>query len=138
VDSFRAYGEITNPTAFQRLGLRYINQINFKEERILLEDFFEFYPFVGKQLPQDHGTFVVGIDLPFANRGDNLRLQLATSPLAPGFKLSLSLDLDYFRSDPSKVAPSELENWLEQAHSSLEETFEGCLKDKLRKRFEED
>jgi uncharacterized protein (TIGR04255 family) len=29
LESFKAYSEITNPIAFQRLGLRYINQIDF-------------------------------------------------------------------------------------------------------------
>jgi len=137
LDAFTAYKEITNPTSFQRLGLRYVNQVNFKEDRIQLEDFFEFYPFVGKLLPQDHGTFIVGIELPFTGGRDNLRLQLATNPAAPGSKLSLTLDLDYFLMDPTNVGLSDLEKWLEQAHSALAETFEGCLKDSLRKRFQE-
>lgn len=137
LDSFRAYGEITNPIGFQRLGLRYINQIDFKQDRLLLEDYFDFYPFVGKQLPQDHGTFVSGIELPFAGGRDNLRLQLATASPAPEHKLSISLDLDYFLLDPVKVGLADLENWLEEAHARLSETFEGCIKDTLRKRFKD-
>jgi len=137
VDAFAAYREITNPTSFQRLGLRYVNQVNFKESRVRLEDFFEFYPFVGKLLPQDHGTFIVGIDLPFSGGRDILRLQLATNAAAPGSsELSLTLDLDYFLVDPSNVGLNDLEKWLEQAHSTLAKTFEGCLKDSLRKRFQ--
>ena len=137
LDAFMSYREVTNPTGFQRLGLRYINQINFKESRILLDDFFEFYPFVGKQLPQNHGTFIVGIELPFNDGRDNLRLQLSTNSALPGSGLSLTLDLDYILMDPTNVDLSNLESWLEQGHSRLAETFEGCLKDSLRRRFHE-
>ena len=137
-DTFRAYSEITKPVSFQRLGLRYVNQMNFKEKRVALEDFFEFYPFVGKGLPQDHGSFVAGIELPFNDKRDGLRLQLSINPVPPpGSMVSIVLDLDYFLADPTTVGLDDLESWLDQAHSALGETFEGCLKDKMRRRFEE-
>jgi len=135
-DAFEAYKEITRPIGFQRLGLRYINQINFKQERLKLEDFFDFYPYVGKQLPQDHGAFVAGIQLAYEDGRDALRLQLANSEAPPGFRLSLTLDLDYFLLDSAKVAVLELESWLDTAHSRLGETFEGCLKDSARILFQ--
>jgi uncharacterized protein (TIGR04255 family) len=136
--TFNTYRDITNPTGFQRLGLRYVNQMNFKEERVPLEDFFEFYPFLGKRLPQDHGTFMTGIELAFAERRDILRLQLFTNPSPPaGFKVSLTLDLDYVLIDSTTVGLADLETWLEQAHSRIAETFEGCIRDTMRKRFEE-
>lgn len=135
LDSFKTYSEITSPAGFQRLGLRYINQIDFKQDKVLLEDFFEFYPFVGKRLPQDHGTFVVGVEMPFSAGRDNLRLQLATAAPASGYKLSINLDLDYFLLDPAKVGLVDLENWLEEAHSTIAKVFEGCITDNLRRRF---
>jgi uncharacterized protein (TIGR04255 family) len=137
LEAFEAYKEITTPTGFQRLGLRYINQLNFKEERLKLEDFFDFYPYVGKQLPQDHGTFVTGIQLAYEDGRDAIRLQFASAEAAPGFRLSLILDLDYFSADSAKIAVVDLEPWLKNAHARLGETFEGCLKESARRLFQE-
>jgi len=137
LEVFEAYKEITTPTGFLRLGLRYINQINFKEERLKLEDFFNFYPYMGKQLPQDHGAFITGIQLAYEDGRDALRLQFASAETAPGFRLSLILDLDYFSADSAKITVVDLEPWLNNAHARLGETFEGCLKDNARRFFQE-
>ncbi len=137
LDAFKTYGEITSPTGFQRIGLRYINQLNFKEDTLPLEDFFEFYPFVGKQLPQIHTVFFVGIQVPYHEGRDALRLQLATADAPDGFRLSFNLDLDYFLVDSAKVPVPALREWLEEAHFQLAAIFEGCLKDAMRARLQE-
>jgi hypothetical protein len=35
------------------------------------------------------------------------------------------------------VKPAEALAWVEEAHSQVEEVFEGCITDKLREMFEE-
>jgi uncharacterized protein (TIGR04255 family) len=135
--AYRTYADITKPTDFQRVGLRYINRIDFKQESIKLEDFFEFHPFVGNRLPQEHGSFITAIQYDFNDARDSLRLQLATANVPPeGFRMSLILDLDYFLAQPAKIEVTDLMDWLESAHTRLGEIFEGCISDKLRERFE--
>jgi uncharacterized protein (TIGR04255 family) len=114
LETFEAYKEITTPTGFQRLGLRYINQIDFKEERLKLEDFFDFYPYVGKQLPQDHGAFFTGIQPAYEEGRDALRLQFASAEAASGFRLSFILDLNrttrhwYTQAASCEYSPGEV------------------------------
>lgn len=128
------YRRVAAPKAFSRIGLRYINHIQFETPRVDLEDYFEFFPHVGPALPQLYGPFLLGIHIPFQNERDFLRLQLATGP-AEGQALSVMLDLDYFLAKPAEVALEAGVDWLEQAHSMIETTFEGCLKERARRLF---
>jgi len=73
---FSTYKEVTSPKGLRRVGLRYVNKVEFQEERVKLEDYFDFYPFVGDGLPQDHGPFICGIQIPFEDDRDILRLQM--------------------------------------------------------------
>ena len=58
LDSLQKYRDIANPKGFKRVGLRYINKINIKAETIELSDYFDFYPYIPKNLPQLHISFL--------------------------------------------------------------------------------
>lgn len=101
---FYAYVEIAKPKGLSRLGLRYINRIEPGGERIALEEYFAFRPFVGESLPQDFGNFRVGVESAYEDGRDWLRLQLATAAGQSG-RLAFILDLDYFTAKPGSVRP---------------------------------
>ena len=57
--AFDAYVTVADPAGVQRIGLRYINQIESLTDVVEPEDHFNFYAFVGETLPQDLITFKV-------------------------------------------------------------------------------
>lgn len=133
---FNAYLEVATPTVIQRIGLRYINRIEIPGQRIELEDYFEFYPFIAPNLPQDLGSFIVGIVVPYDSR-DSLRLQITTAPIERPNTVAVLLDLDYFLAQPGQVSLDKVFEWVEVAHTRVEEAFEACITDRLRQIFEE-
>ncbi len=135
---FSTYKEVTSPKGLRRVGLRYVNKVEFQEERVKLEDYFDFYPFVGDGLPQDHGPFICGIQIPFEDDRDILRLQMeSAAPDQPGNVTAILLDLDYFLARARGIGLPDVFEWLKKAHAHVVETFEGCIKDSLRERFDE-
>jgi uncharacterized protein (TIGR04255 family) len=134
---FDAYLAAANPKGIQRIGLRYINRIELPGNRVELADYFEFRPFVGERLPQDYGPFIVGIQIPFEDSRDVLRLQLASLAVETPGTVAVMLDLDYFLARAGGVSQDEVFGWIEIAHAHVEEVFEACITDRLRQMFEE-
>ena len=134
---FTAYMKVAKPKGIQRIGLRYINRIEIPGQNIELEDYLQIRPFIGPDLPQDFDSFVVGIQIPYENSRDSLRLQLASSIIETPNVAAVLLDLDYFLIQPGQVALDEVFTWVEIAHHHVEEAFEACITDRLRELFEE-
>jgi uncharacterized protein (TIGR04255 family) len=134
---FDAYLAAANPKGIQRIGLRYINRIELPGERVELADYFEFRPFVGERLPQDYGPFIVGVQIPFEDSRDVLRLQLASAAVETPGTVAVMLDLDYYLAQPGKVSKDGVFDWIEVAHDHVEEVFEACITDRVRQMFEE-
>jgi uncharacterized protein (TIGR04255 family) len=131
------YIDIGNPKGFRRIGLRYINKIDFDQHEIELMDYFNYYPSIPNNLPQTYKTFQVTVEIPYNNERDTLRLTFATIiPEKPNV-LPLLLDLDYIMIIPEGIPLNELPAWLEDAHTAIENAFEACIKDNCRKLFEE-
>ncbi len=127
-----AIGTVSN---LLRVGLRYVNNIKFSSAKVRLEDYFMFYPHTGDKLPETHSNLHMGLDFTFNGDRDILRLQLQTGPRESAEHVALLLDLDYFLGRPSDVPYDELSGWLDEAHSHIEEFFEGSITDSLRKMF---
>jgi uncharacterized protein (TIGR04255 family) len=135
-DAVATYVGIAAPTGIQRIGLRYVNQIRFGvADRIELSTYFDFFPHLGDQLPQDHSSFICGVQFPFDEQRDLLKVQLADQPSTPGTSAML-LDLDYFLNRAGQVDLEDVPAWLSCAHERLEQVFEGSITDALRARFE--
>ena len=130
--SLSEYRAVANPKGFERITLRYINRISF-EGVMQLEDYFDFYPFVGQRLPQHLESFFVGAQVAFEGGRDVLQMQMSSLSGAP----SIVLDLLYFLRQPAVVEPEGIFEWIECAHERVEDAFEGCIKDPLRERFGE-
>lgn len=132
---YAAYVDNVSPQSIDRLGLRYVNRISFNEDLIDLEDYFDFYPYVGQHLPQIQVSAMTGVQIAYDD--DVLRLQLATSTSDGEASIPILLDLDYFRPLSSEPGSEFVLEWLETAHDRVNRAFEGCLKDKVRKKFQE-
>lgn len=136
LEAFEVYRSVAAPTGIDRVGLRYINRISIPGDTVELEDYFRLYPEIGDSLEDRAFTsFLMGIQWPFDEERDLLRLQFASGePDQPGSVVAL-LDLDYFLAQPGELRFEDLEAWLEQAHGRVEDVFEGCLRDDLRNLF---
>jgi uncharacterized protein (TIGR04255 family) len=131
------YRDVVDPKGLQRVGLRYVNRFDFDEDRLTLEHYFDFYPYLGERMPQDNFSFITGVQVAFNDERDVLRVQMTTLSGRSTKQVSILLDLDYFLASPGTVNFANVDEWLDEAHTHVEETFEGCLTDNLRKRFEE-
>ena len=134
---FDAY-KIVNPIKVRRIGLRYINRIELPFQKVALKDYFNFRPYVGKELPKGIGSFIVGITIPLENYRDQLKLQLNSTTSKNKDIMACILDLDYFSVQSEKISIKTVLNWVEVAHDHTEEIFEGCITDKLREIFIEE
>ena len=134
--AFEAYLNVLNPTEVQRIGLRYINDIDLDGVTVQLEEYFNFYPFLGRNIPQQLSQFHCLVQMDFENGLDSLKLQIANAQLNNMQGHRIILDLDYFLARPQNFALSGTSDWLEKAHVNLESVFEGCLKDSARLLFE--
>jgi uncharacterized protein (TIGR04255 family) len=131
-----AYRRQAEPTGIVRAGLRAINRVTLENEPLELDEYFEFYPYVGARLPTAHGPFICGIQIPYEDHRDLLRLQLADQPSDTG-KPTVLLDIDYFLNVANAIDFAQWADWLENAHIRVRDVFEGCITDQLRERFKE-
>ncbi|QSR87649.1 TIGR04255 family protein [Candidatus Methylacidiphilum infernorum] len=129
--------EILQIEGLERIGLRYINRVELHSSEVKLLEYFEFYPFVGPRLPQNVASFIVGGEFPFVEGRDRCRVQITPVPASSEGMSAFILDIDYFLAQPRAVKVSDIIDWVEEAHSRIEEVFEGCITDRLRELFQE-
>ncbi len=134
-----AYRAVVEPKGIHRIGLRYINQIEISGSQIVLEEFFNFFPTLNWQAPgQGFVAFSTGVHIPFDDARDILKLQMASGSSNNPDALAVLLDIDYFTGKSGEVGFDQAFDWIEQAHNRVEEAFEGCITDSLRKTFGEE
>lgn len=134
---FNTYCEIAQPKSLQHIGVRYINRIDIPKSRINLEDYFKFRPLIPEDLPQDIGTFLIGVRLPSESSRDTLHIQLATANPEVIDALSLILEISYIFSNPGEVTLGSVLQRVDVAHKHVESAFESCLKEELKQLFGE-
>lgn len=135
VQNMDIYREIAKPKGFRRIGLRYINVFEFDRLNIELPDYFSYYPLVPEGFPKQLDAFLCRTELPYQD--ERLILTLATIMSEKPDHLSITLDLDYFMNIPENIKFDVVPSWLDKAHERVEATFEACIKDELRRNFEE-
>lgn len=134
--AWEALQQVVEIKGLERVGLRYINRIEFPNQDVKLEEYFEFYPFVGQRLSQQVVAFISGVEFSYTDDRDRCRVQLRSA--IGEEKVAVILDIDYFVARARAVGVSETLGWVEEAHSRVEEVFEGCITDKLRSMFGEE
>lgn len=134
--AYRAYVETAPPTAIHRIGLRYINRIELPGPRVELEEYLNFYPHLGDDLPQDYREFTVRIQTAFNALRDGLQMILTSADAGNADVNVFVLDMDYFLAKPGAISMDEAFSWVDEAHDRLEQIFEGCISDKLRQVFQ--
>jgi len=138
--NFQIYKEVANPKRFKKIGLRYINIVDFDKETVELKDYFRFYPYIPEILQQiPYDTFLNRVEFPYEDGKERLILMLASIiPSKPNVLISILLDIGYVMVTPEYVPFDSISEWLEKAHGKIEQAFESCITDNARKIFEEE
>lgn len=131
----KIYFELSNPKGFQRIGLRFINQIEFPTISSELKDYFNLYPKIGEKLPQKLESLMMGITFVFENGRDIARVVLANTKVEKE-KLAFILDIDYFLNKPGAIVLEKAQDWVNNAHTQVENIFEEALTNTTKKLFE--
>ena len=132
-----AYYEIARPKGFRHVGMRYINRIEVPRSNINVENLFRFRPLIPSDLPQDIEAFLIGVNLPYENAKDTLRIQVGTvNPDAPDM-IVVIFEISYVFAKPGEIALEDVAKALETAHKHVENAFEFCLTDELKQTFGE-
>ena len=134
--AYNAYKQVANPSAFQRIGVRYINRIDIPRDKFRFK-LFTFGPKFWSPVPQPNSvlSFITGVELPFEGNRDRMKLQLATAQTTQTDMRSFILDIDYYLTDPSLIGFDDAIKWVNDAHKSVEKAFEDSISDKLREQF---
>lgn len=107
------------------------------EESAELEDYFLFRPYISPELPEDFSSFISGIEIPFEDGRDILRIQLTSPAAKKPAVLAAILDLEYFLVRQDAVELDKALEWIDVAHGHVLDCFEASLTERLKKTFEE-
>ncbi len=130
------YKQIVHPSALQGIAVRYINKVEFDTPTVEIEDFFEFYPYMGPRLPQPYGAFLMNVQIPYENNRDFLTMKMNPAPDSTIDKLIVLFEIGYYLNILGSIDIDNIDSWIEEAHSRIEEVFEASITDKLRFKFQ--
>ena len=134
---FHLYSSITNPNKIKRIGLRYVNKINIGESFLDLQRKLKLFPYIGKSF-SNCKEFEFGTTLGYEDDRDFLNLTQRTVPVVKDVGKSIILDLNYYSDKFKENEGSDtFFNWIDNAHTNLENAFEDCITDELRKELKE-
>jgi uncharacterized protein (TIGR04255 family) len=134
---FDAYRKVVGPKSLRSVDLRYINEMEVWGGFENLQSYFNLRPFVGMSLPRETDTFIAGIQIPYAESRDILKVEIRGSGSEENGPIRATLDLDYVLLEPEKIELESIFDWVEVAHGNVEEAFEACLTESLKQTFEE-
>jgi uncharacterized protein (TIGR04255 family) len=129
-----AVGSVDLLNDCQRVGLRYVNRINFPtlDNVALLEKYFHFRLTSIPGLQASPETYIAGFVVPCRKGMDRCRVQLSSAVSDVPEKSSALLDIDYFTTPSGSGGEDTVVEWVQQAHSSVEDVFEECITDETR------
>lgn len=133
--AIRSLADVTEITEIKRIGLRYINQLEFPGEKLNFSDYLNFYPFLGEALPKQHIAFITGCVFPFSELEANCKVELKSIDSGKPDTKAMILDIDFFTIKPMSRGADELLEYISVIHDEVEKVFESCITDKSRDIF---
>jgi len=130
-----SYLSVAKPNGLARIDLRCINRIEIPGPLVNQEEYFDFYPYLGKKLPQEIGPYFVGVEFSFVEGRDRLRLEMQSGASEKPDVNTTILGLDYYCQNSAAFDFAAIRDWLRNAHRALDDVFEGCIRDPLRELF---
>ncbi|WAI00395.1 TIGR04255 family protein [Methanogenium organophilum] len=129
--------EIVEIKEIDRIGLLYINKIEIEDKKFELRDYFNFYPHVSPQFPQDVANFIVGCEFVHKNGAELSKLDLGRTFPSKKESNAFLLREEYYTAPNYSVRPEDAIEWIENAHMELKKLFNGCITEKMKESFNE-
>ena len=129
------YSQVASPQAISRIGLRYINRLEFPPElqSVDIERFLLAAPAVPSTVPQTFISWAQRVEIPFEHANGLLALHSSSVRGEGKQNVAFLLDLDFITLDAGLVKLDSAMEWAERAHDEVEKTFEACITDEARK-----
>lgn len=120
---YDAYSDLGLSTALQRIGLRYINQLPFEEDRESIEDYLTLVPPLRRSLDQQVRAFYQRYELVQDTPPGVLIHQTGIQTNQDGQNVVV-LDLDFVSDDVSHLRNTPaIKKWLDVAHDRVYQAF---------------
>ena len=136
-DAYSKYIQLAEPKGISRIGLRYINVITLRNIKnvVNINEYLKIGPAGPPEYSDTMSSFNMVVEFDHEGERDRLRVALSSLPSEQEGEVKLRLDLDYYLNEPNSVDLGSVAEWVEAAHSHVEDTFEASIQDKLRARF---
>lgn len=136
-DIFKKYYNVFKVKKITKIILGYLNEIHIKSKIVKIQDYFNFYPSIGSNLPQKNDMFSVELFIPYKKQNGILNIELNKIPHKREHVYLLELNYSSTKRAFNKKNFDDVFNWIETAHTNIEDAFEGCITPKLRNIFNE-
>jgi len=134
--ALEVYRELAKPAAVARLGVRYINRVVIPERPLRMQDYFTLYPRLPQEMGDEHGGFLVRVEVPVKANDHTVFVTFASAPTDDPGEAAFLLDFyDLFQpSEP--FALEAIQCPIKTAHENIITVFEGSITDTLRTLFQ--
>ena len=137
IDNLGKYINVMHPVGYQRVSLRYLNKIDILSQSLVLPEYFNFSLSVPEKFSShSFSSFQNAIEFPFHSGRDVLAIRLLPLISDKAGSSSFLLEIQYIMNKLDGISMDETSEWLNIAHQNVNETFESCITDKLRKSFD--
>ena len=131
-NALRVYQTVVSPKNVRRIGVRYINRLEMPTQQVEIEDYLVAVPKVPPSTPQSFATWLQRVEIPFDEANGLMILQSGSVKQEEQSNPSFLLDLDFITLDSKMVSLETAMEWVEVAHTEVENTFEACITSKMR------
>jgi len=130
---YKDFFETFKPSSIERLGLRYVNEINLSNENFKLEDYFNY----NLKFPIENEIASQQLNLIFLTSNDNDRISVRIAEVLQNVKdnKKFILDLDYFSIRIAEHDLAAIFKWIDNAHKEIENYFESIISEKTKATF---
>lgn len=135
IKMFNAFKQKTGIESISQIKLRYINRINIKEENGSIGDYFKYCLQVPNEISNNLASIRLNSEHLFHNRRDVLTLSLHNTPSQDN-SVAFIFDLNYVLIDKTQFKEKNIVSWLNDAHQTINSTFEDSLTEKCKFLFE--
>jgi uncharacterized protein (TIGR04255 family) len=137
--SLGVYRQVADPQAVKRIGLRYINRLEFPNQpSVEIERYLLAVPTVPSDVPQVFTSWAQRIEIPFTEANGLLVLQSRSVSGEVQKDIAFLLDLDFVTLQAQLVTLDSAMEWVERAHDEIEGTFEASVTPEAKRLFGEE
>jgi len=119
-----------------RIGVRYINEIVFPKDS-QMKDAFGVFLTIPPQIEGEIKSLFCNLVLRVGENNDQLKVRIGDKKSTDKQNAGLAImDLDYSNEKISFENQKDIMSWLDNAHASIEKSFESLLAEKLKSTFD--